>query len=86
MPVTLPQKNLYTLNPGSINLSQTKHSNKTLLVMNTDSNDELQTNKIAYVIHNKIYCIVFFDAVCWTLLDFIPSIQIARGKNEFCVI
>ncbi len=62
-PIHLPQKNSYTLNPGPFNVQQSHHSSKTLLVMNTESNDELDTKKIAYV--NRPYQLAYFTKNNW---------------------
>lgn len=61
--VTLPQKNAFTLNPGPLNFRQTHHTAKTLLVMDTEANDELATKKIAYV--DQPYQLAYFAKNVW---------------------
>lgn len=62
-PVSLPQQNLYTLNPAVKIMASKQHSSKTLLVMSTQASDELSTQKMAYV--NKPYQLAYFAKNSW---------------------
>lgn len=62
-PVSLPQKNLYTLAANTKSQVAKYHSTKTLLVMATQATDELSTQKIAYV--NKPYQLAYFTKNSW---------------------
>lgn len=62
-PVTSPENNLYVLNPGKLMVPKDKKSNKTLLVMATDTSDQLATKKMAYV--NQPYQLAYFTKNKW---------------------